>query len=157
MFLILFKSVLFGQKTNLTYTISPQIIPYCGGAAPPSELLEESKKPKPYAQKTLYLYTKGKCIDSLITNDLGAFTVKIKPGVYQLFERWKHFKTGPNGEAASEFNPSCLKAEWSKPDVVIKFKKGKSSIMSNMTSYVLCPWQHPCRLNKEMPPVTRPH
>jgi hypothetical protein len=155
LFTVIFSSQLMGQKAAINFTIM-QTNPYCGGAAPTQEMMDESQKPKPYANKKLYVYKNGRCLDSSTSNDLGVFSVQLNSGVYQLYEPWKHFKTGPYGDAKSEYDPVCLKKEWTKADVSIRVKKGKKSIMSNMTSVGLCQWQYPCRLNKEMPPMIKP-
>lgn len=152
---LLFNTSLFGQKITFTFSIA-QSIPYCGGAAPTQEVMDETQKIKPYANKTFFIYKKGKCVDSTTSNELGVFTVKLAKGSYNLYERWKKVKTGPWGDDIAEYDKLCLEKEWKKVDVKISLSKAKKSIVSNMTSAALCFWQYPCRINKEMPPTSRP-
>jgi hypothetical protein len=156
LFIVLtFNTSLFCQKIAFTFTIA-QSIPYCGGAAPTQEMIDETQKIKPYANKTFFIYQKGKCVDSVTSNESGVFTVKLAKGHYNLYERWKKAKTGPWGDDITEYDKLCLEKEWKKVDITISLNKAKKSIVSNMTSSALCFWQYPCRTNKAMPPTTRP-
>ncbi len=154
-YLLISSITLFSQKITFTFSIA-QSVPYCGGAAPTQEILDETQKIKPYSNKTFFIYQKGKCIDSVTSNEQGVFTVKLAKGNYNLYERWKRAKTGPWGDAISEYDKLCLEKEWKKVDIYISLNKSKKNMVSNMTSAALCFWQYPCRINNAMPPVSRP-
>ncbi len=157
LFVLLLSLKSFGQGSMVSFTIS-QAIPYCGGAAPTAEMVTESEVMRPYANKTLYVCTKkGRCIKQITSNANGVFITSLKSGSYFLFESWKALKKGPFGDTLIDYDLTCLKAEWKKPDVIILLNKSKTAIENKIPSTALCFWQYPCALHKEMPPVTRPH
>lgn len=81
---------------------------YCGGAPPPEKLLEEFRKPLPYAEQSLVLKnrTTGKSY-TLTTKPDGTYELLLPPGMYDVF----HSKR-PGTIEQLGYDPNC--DEWLK-------------------------------------------
>ncbi len=146
-----FLSVVANGQTNAfehKFEITSQ---YCGGATPTEEVvLASNHKLKPFANKTIYMYKKGKCVDSLITDSLGWARKRIKSGKYDLFLAYKHFKKVPFG-SESEFDMECMKKEWMKPNGTLKISWKGTHFIDRGISYKFCPWQYNCLKERHIP------
>lgn len=124
---------------------------YCGGAAPTEEVLASTHKKKPFANKTIYMYKKGKCVDSLVTDSLGWVKRRIKYGKYELFLSYKHFKQTPIG-SENDFDMECMKKEWSRPDGSLTISWKGIHYINNRIGFKYCDWQYPCLKERHIPP-----
>jgi len=124
----------------------------CGGAAQPNEevVLASNHKIKPFAHQTIYLYKKGKCVDSLNTDSLGWARKRIKSGKYDLFLSYKHFKKVPIA-SENEFDMECMKKEWDRPDGMLKISWRGTVFVNNRIGYKFCPWQYNCLKERHIP------
>lgn len=126
---------------------------YCGGARPTDEMLAEIQKPKPYANKKMYLLSeKGKKI-AVKTNSTGSFKVKVAHGNYKLMELWRIKNLSPNGAPLANFDMDCLKPEWEKEVMVIRVTKEKIDIEPKNEITLSCDWAFPCLKDAHMPPM----
>jgi len=124
----------------------------CGAVAQPSEqvVLASNHKVKPFANQTIYLYKKGKCVDSLITDSLGWARKRIKSGKYDLFLSYKHHKKVPiNSE--NEFDMECMKKEWNLADGLLKISWKGTVFVNKRIGYKFCPWQYNCLKERHIP------
>lgn len=125
---------------------------YCGGAAPTPEMEEELKVKKPFAHQTIYVYCKGKCVDSLKTDSAGMVNKKMKSGKYELYLPWKHFKKAPVGELA-EYNLDCMKKEWLIADGILNVSAKGIAFTNKRIGHQVCFWQYNCLIERHLPPV----
>ena len=126
---------------------------YCGGARPTDEMLAEIQKPKPYANKKMYLISeKGKKI-AVKTNSDGNFKAKVTHGNYKLMEFWRIKKLSPNGAALANFDKDCLKPEWEKEVMLIRVTKEKIDFELKNEIALYCDWAFPCLKDAHMPPM----
>jgi hypothetical protein len=61
---------------------------YCGGAAPEDAVVDEMMTPKPYANKSFYIYSVGLGMGDeyqIKTDGNGQFKLKLTPGTYTMF------------------------------------------------------------------------
>lgn len=139
---------------NVTYTQ-----PYCGGAKPTPEIIEESNQSKPYANFKLFFVNKRGRLDSAITDDKGILKISLKNGTYKLMEGWKLKKGTPNGQPLSDYSLECLKTEWGKSLQTISVVKGK--VVATKTNPqplkihldLPCDYAVPCLEVKHIPPM----
>jgi len=131
------------QKKKLTAEIK-YIQPYCGGARPTEEILEDAKKEKKYSGMEVILVSdKNKVIKSK-TDQEGKLNVKAGYGTYKLYEAWRYNKQAPNGEDLKEFDENCLKAEWARSFMTIEFTKAKTVQKSEGPIILFCSPNAPC-------------
>lgn len=124
----------------------------CGSVAQPSEevTLTSNNKVKPFAHQTIYLYKKGKCVDSLITDSLGWAKKRIKSGTYDLFLSYKHHKKVPI-LSEKEFDMECMKKEWARADGMLKISWKGTVFVNHRIGYKFCDWQYNCLKERHIP------
>lgn len=149
--LLILSFSLFAQKKNVTLELN-YYEPYCGGARPTDEILEEAQKPKPYAGRKVILVSKSGKVDTLNTDDKGKVKVKLKKGDYTLMEPWRYYKKSFNGSPLEHFDMDCLRAEWVKTIALISVKGKKTKIKFTNDLYNYCEWSIPCLLETHAPP-----
>jgi hypothetical protein len=125
---------------------------YCGGAVPTEAVLQELKEKKPFADQTIYVYLKSKCVDSLKTDSLGKISKKLKYGKYNLYLPWKHFKKVPTGEL-NEYDEECLKKEWQRADAILEVSAKGGLLSNSKIGHQFCPWQYNCLKHRHIPPT----
>lgn len=122
--------------------------PYCGGARPSPEILQNAELAKPYSSKTVFIVSENGRSFSATTSSLGIIERKMKPGTYYLFEAWRFKKTTPDAAPLTDYELTCLQQEWKKP--VGSFVVGLSKTTKDtgaVATFVIelpCPWQSPC-------------
>ncbi|MEO6304003.1 MAG: hypothetical protein ABIP51_12605 [Bacteroidia bacterium] len=127
--------------------------PYCGGARPTPEMLEDAQRAKPYANKTIIIISgKGK-VDSVKTNNGGEFKTTLKIGNYKLFEAWRYYKKAAQGMVVSDFDIECQKIEWKKEIKEILITKTDIKVTDKNEIIETCPWNLPCILESHKPPA----
>jgi hypothetical protein len=151
----LLLSFISKSQTKLVKLTFEETRTYCGGAAPTQEILESLKQKKPFAYKMLYVYSKGKCIDSLKTDSSGIVNKKMKLGKYDLFLPWKHFKTAPVG-TLSEYNLDCMKKEWLIADGILNVSAKNVEFTNKQIGHEICFYQYNCLLQRHLPPSAPP-
>lgn len=125
---------------------------YCGGAAPTEDVLASTYKKKPFANKTIYMYKKGKCVDSLVTDSLGWVKRRIKYGKYELFLAYKHYKRTPIG-TENDFDMECMKKEWARLDGMLDISWKGIHFINNRIGFKYCDWQYNCLKERHIPPT----
>ncbi len=133
----------FKKVFNMTTTAD-----YCGGAAPPEDLLKELATQKPDANKIFYLIKgsknkKGiKIIQRLVTNKQGVIEVVLPIGNYGLLNETqiKPLKK-PIINASESWDVACLKQNWEIPQ--FKFVVKDTNIF-NFNRHETCPYNKPC-------------
>lgn len=146
----LFTTAAIAQTRSFThhFEINSQ---YCGGAAPTEDVLASTYKKKPFANKIIYMYKKGKCVDSLVTDSMGWVKKRIKYGKYDLFLAYKHFKKVPIG-IESEFDMECMKKEWERPDRMLNISWKGLHFVNHRIGFKYCDWQYNCLKERHIPP-----
>ncbi|MCU0359650.1 MAG: hypothetical protein MUF75_02855 [Bacteroidia bacterium] len=153
LFVFLMLSLLLGaQKKRVTLELL-FTEPYCGGARPSPEILEEAQKQKPFAGRKMILISKTGKVDTLLTDAKGKIVVKLNKGEYTVFEPWRYYKSTFSGAPGNQFDQACLKAEWEKPTLEIKVTRKKASIMFKNELQNYCDWATPCLLEIHAPPM----
>lgn len=122
--------------------------PYCGGARPTPEILQDAELPKPYSAKTVFILSENGKAFPVTTSPQGLIETKVKPGTYYLAEAWRYKKTTPDGTPLSDYETTCLQEEWKKSIGSFTVNQLKSGNDSNSVKMFLlelpCPWQLPC-------------
>lgn len=120
-------------KTLKTYTVSgkvTQTFPYCGGAAPPQELMEKLAKPVVYAGKKFFIRQgktnnrDAKIITSFITGKDGEFSIQLSTGTYSIIleEQVNSIKAQDLTREFIQVDEKCLEEWWSKPYYLLEVK-----------------------------------
>jgi hypothetical protein len=144
-------SVLAGcaqKQIKLSYTF---IQPYCGGARPSPEMLEEARKKRPYANRTLIYISESGKTDSAKTNAKGELKVKLKPGTYKFYEAWRYYKKTPDGAPIEDYFEGCLDNYWSKELTSVSIIKKTVKISHHYELAEICYRLHQCIKNR-IPP-----
>lgn len=124
---------------------------YCGGAHPTEDVLASTYKKKPFANKTIYMYKKGKCVDSLVTDSLGWVKRRIKNGKYELLLAYKYFKRTPIG-TEKDFDMECMVKEWTRPDGLLDVSWRGTRFINHRIGFKYCDWQYNCLKERHIPP-----
>jgi hypothetical protein len=108
-----------------------KIQPFCGGAAPPQNVVDHASMEVPYHNKKFYI-KKGNInnltsavIDSFITDSLGQFRLRLPVGQYCLLQPQQMEKLDSK-KIETRFikaDSLCLQAWWAKPYHVLVVKK----------------------------------
>jgi hypothetical protein len=141
-----FSQVKYKMELEIKYTQ-----PYCGGAKPTPEMVEESKKEKPLTNTKFYVYRDNKCIDTIKTNENGTVIVRLEAGTYFLFETWKQFKRTPDGSPKTDFFADCLKKAWAQPNYKLTVVEGDMKMDYYEVSASRCPNQYACLKVRHLP------
>jgi hypothetical protein len=116
---------------------------YCSDSVNYNQKLYSDLKNKGLGNQKLFLYKTGKCIDTVFTDKKGILCIKLKKGSYQLFMPYKHYKLVPFGNNEN-FDLTCLRKDWAKPDAVIKIKFLSHVFINYGIGFYNCPDKHPC-------------
>lgn len=139
------------KKVGLVFTYRQQ---YCGGARPSEEIQNESERDVPYAnQHIIFVSQKKGRIDSARTDSEGHLKIRLRKGVYHLYELWRFNLYTPENLPIDVFEKECLKSEWMKPFAKFtleKKKKYKLTVIHPIIKY--CAWNVPCLLEQGIPP-----
>jgi hypothetical protein len=125
---------------------------YCGGARPDEKMKAEIEKPVPYTGTIIYISEKGK-VDSAKTNEAGKVTLKLRKGKYLVQEPWRYYLYTPHDLPIESFDRDCIKKEWEKLLMTIRVEKKGVIIHPEFPLHRSCPWNAPCILQSEPPPV----
>ncbi|MBL7917188.1 MAG: hypothetical protein JNM96_02250 [Bacteroidia bacterium] len=136
------------QTVSLTY-----IQPYCGGARPTEEMEKDAATPKPYATKKITLVSESGKIFNLETDEKGNLNLKLKDGIYKMYEPWRFNKGTPDGTEFKRFDNNCLNQEWNKEFSVLEVKGNTAKLKEVYTIYNYCDFNLPCILESQKPPM----
>lgn len=139
------------QKVAISIT---KTFPYCGGANPPQEIIDESQKMRIPFKENFYVI-KGavnlsgrKIIATLTFDSTGKKSIYLTPGTYSIIDDFGFKQLKVNAE---QFDVSCMEQKWKKPIYVFEVKKGENLMVSQNISE-LCPHQLPCSKTKRALP-----
>lgn len=126
-----------------------QTAQYCGGANPGQEMLNELEKPRPLADKVLWVRSGTtnnltKPVLKTKSDPYGNFTLILKAGKYCLIdeEKGKRFVSKGNDDVY-EWDNTCLKKNWSSCDQILEVGKlSTSTVTVNYHKY--CEHRLPC-------------
>ena len=132
---------------------------YCGGAAPPQDLLDELSKPKPIKGYSMYIRKTSNNIKNpilyiILTDSNGHFKIKLPVGSYSIVDDSKKDSQTYNDylnkyrHASESFGPldeKCYSKYFSTPDFVIKVEKSKKITSLAHNYHRSCSWsRNPC-------------
>ena len=154
------KTVVSPDQADLlkTYTVTgivTQTYSYCGGAAPPKQLLDQLATPVAYAGKKFYIRpgktnsAKIKTVKSFTTNSAGEFSFRLSPGTYAIIleEQLHKIKAGDYAKQDRSVDEKCLQQWWVKPYYVLEVK-GRNTNGLNFN------FHHPCFISNDIPCIT---
>ncbi len=144
-----------GKMVTVSGTITATT-PYCGGAAPTDDMLEQYRMPKPVPYKTIYICKAGnkkKIIKKVVSTTNGTFSVQLPVGKYDVFvaEKINAFTT-PVTDGVT-YDVACLQEKYNTPDAsFIVSKKIINKFKIEQQGY--CAWNVPCgKFNGMYPPI----
>ncbi len=108
------------------------------------------KNIKGFANQTIYMYKKGKCVDSLLTDSLGWVHRRIRSGTYDLFLSYKHKRTVPI-KAEKDFDMACMKKEWAQPDGKLTISWRGIHLINRGIGIKKCDWNYNCLKERHIP------
>ena len=151
------KPKLYKVSGTVTATYS-----YCGGARPSEEMLAELKRPKPMAEKKLFIKTgnsnskNNQALKSFITDADGHFTIELEKGLYCIVEENKSagFKI-PVADADHKWDMDCLTKAYEQCDYQLNISsKPTDTITINFS--IPCEWNKPCvQYTGPLPPAAQ--
>jgi hypothetical protein len=113
--------------------------------------VQAARPEAPLTNTKFYVYLADKCVDSIQTDNNGAAILKLAPGIYSLFESWKHFKRTPDNSPLSDFYSDCLAQEWAKPNYKLNIAEGNFNMTYYNVSAARCPNQYACLKVRHLP------
>ncbi len=141
-----------------TYIISgkvTQTTSYCGGAAPPQELLDRLATPIAYPDKKLYIRKgrtnniKSNILKTIITDSAGEFSIRLAAGTYVIIqeEQLQEIKAADYKKEYLQVDEKCLQEWWTKPYYLLEVKKEN---ITNLHFNI----QHDCFMETDVPCIT---
>ena len=137
------KEKLYAVHGAITQTSS-----YCGGAAPPQEMLERLSRPQPYANQVYYIGKIGKkksTFQKITSDTLGAFLLQLPVGKYVVFsaEKMKPFIM-PASNKYTKYDAACLRKQYATPDASFEIKN--KNVAVNWNVHHACFYSLPCTI-----------
>lgn len=142
-------------KTLKTYIVSgkvTQTFAYCGGAAPPKQILDKLAIPVAYVGKKFYIRagktnnTKARIVTSFTTGNDGEYSFRLSPGTYSILleEQVKKIKAADYNSANQQVDEKCLHEWWMKPYFILKIKDTDIKLLNFN-------FHHPCFITTDIP------
>ena len=137
-----------------TVIIITKTTPYCGGANPPEQILEEARKQKiPFGEKFYIIegtqnVINRKIIDTLVFDSSGKCLVMLKSGCYSIITGFNFKKIEVD---VSQYDMNCLQKLWSSPLFSFKVLKNKNEFTYNIAEP--CAHNKPCYKGKMTLPM----
>ncbi len=153
-YLIMVMAVCITSKAQFKKTYSGQYFitkANCAGAAETEGAKLYNETNIAFANQTIYLYKKNKCVDSIVTDKEGKFSKKLNHGKYAMFLPYKHYKTIPFG-STNDFKMECMEKEWLIPDAILKVSWKGTHRINYRIAIQFCEWQYNCLKNIRIPP-----
>ena len=151
------------SKVSASYTTNPantyiirgsvsQVFPYCGGARPTREILEQMATPMPYPGKTFYIKPGAvnnlelSVITSFTTDSNGNFSIHLPPGIYSIVlkEQLTEINAADFETKTVTVNKECLEAWWKKPYYLLEIKQ-HDIVLPNFV------FHHRCYITNDIP------
>lgn len=152
LFILFLNGNLFLQGQGRWFDHTFEISKSDCGRAEPSDVTLWSKRNKSYfAYKTIYIYKKDKCIDSVKTDSTGRVSKKFKSGKYSFYLAYKHFKKLPFG-LPSQFDMICMEKEWKRPDATLQISWRGTHLINRAIGHQFCEWEYNCLKERHIPP-----
>ena len=128
---------------------------YCGGA----QLVNEDRPAVPASGTTLYIRKSGgskTVIDSIKTNDKGAFSISLSAGEYCIVEKWKKYPlVFPVNTDFQKWDTACYRKRYNECDFTLNVKSDTSDVKFILRKH--CPWTTPCvQYSGPFPPAAPP-
>lgn len=114
------------------------------------KVLASQHKKKVFSNQTIYMYKKGKCVDSLVTDSLGWIHRRIRSGKYDLFLSYKHKRTVPI-KTEKDFDMECMKKDWLQPDGMLKVSWKGIVFVNKGIGLKKCDWNYNCLKERHIP------
>jgi hypothetical protein len=132
-----------------------QTSPYCGGAKPPKELLDQLATPVAYPNKKFYIRlgktnnAKASIIKSFTADSAGSFSIRLVPGTYSIIlEEQVHKMKASNYTKKYELaDNKCLQEWWAKPYYLLEVKNKNIEELNFV-------FHHRCYLSSDIPCIT---
>jgi hypothetical protein len=152
--ILIFHSLNCKSQTYLITGTVQQTSSYCGGARPPQEILDNFKKPLPYANKIFYVRIgeinslDNKIITKFTSDSSGNFTIRLPQGIYSILveEQIKPIEAKDYITKLQTVDEKCLQTWWQKPYYLLVVKKKNEPLNFN--------FHHRCYLKNDIPCVT---
>jgi|SRR6185312_10749185 len=150
------------QKFVVSGTIM-QTVSYCGGAAPPQQILDSTNTPKPIPYGKLFVRSgktnaEGKpVIETIKADENGNFSVRLPAGNYCLVEEWKSrpFKLPANNENQT-VDSACFRNLYNTCDYELHVTHKNISGL-RIIFHRGCPYNQPCiSYRGPLPPKNAP-
>ncbi len=151
--LLIFIQIGCAQRKLNLYAVTGTVTAtyaYCGGARPSAEMLAELNRPKPIANKKLFIKSGSvnaknqKVITSFETDANGHYKMKLAIGSYCIVDEGKSgdYKF-PATDSLHKWDSDCLLKEYERCDYQLTVSsKPIDSITINF--FVPCSWDMPC-------------
>jgi hypothetical protein len=142
-------------STGKTFTVTgivTQTFSYCGGAAPPKQILDKLKTPVAYPGKKFYVRSgkvnniEAKIVGSFTTDSIGRFSVSLQSGAYSIIqeEQLNKIRASDYDKQNQEVDEQCLMEWWAKPYYILE-------IRDNNISGLNFNFQHTCFVSADIP------
>lgn len=103
---------------------------YCGGAAPPEQVLKKLATPSPFPAKKFYVRsgkvnsTKAKTVAHFVTDENGMFSLQLPPGTYSIIveEQLEPLDIKKLETPQFKADEKCLQQWWIKPFYLLVVK-----------------------------------
>ncbi|MFM2192566.1 MAG: hypothetical protein RLZZ118_1523 [Bacteroidota bacterium] len=134
------------EKLHEVHVTITQTSSYCGGAAPPQEMLERLSRPQPYANQVYYIGKIGKkksTFQKITSDTLGAFLLQLSAEKYVVFsaEKMKPL-TLPTSNKYTKYDAACIRKQYATPDASFEIKN--KNVEVNWNVHHACFYSLPC-------------
>ncbi len=142
-------------KTHVISGKVTQTFNYCGGAAPPKQILDKLAIPVPYSGKKFYIRAgksnnlRSRIVSSFITGKDGEFSIRLSPGIYSIIqeEQLKKIKASDYNKTNQQIDEKCLYEWWMKPYYILNVKNADIKLLNFN-------FHHPCFITTDIPCVS---
>ena len=146
------------ENESQTFRVSGKVtqsFPYCGGANPPAEVMDNLARPVAYPNKKFYIRAGGinnitaKVVSSFTTDSSGSFSFNIAPGTYSIIleEQLVQPDVKKYEKQNLRLNRKCLDQWFIKPYYIIEVK---DKDISDLNFHFL----HRCFIDSDIPCIS---
>jgi len=133
-----------------------QTYSYCGGAAPPREILEQLAEPKPFPNKKFHVIkgdtntTSHKIILSFTSDTAGNFSFQLEPGTYSILLEEQAFLPDAKKYKTQSINvdEECYKSWWAKPYYLLEVEGSSKTTSVKGLNFN---FHHRCFIENDIP------
>jgi hypothetical protein len=149
-FLVAIKGNAQSRAVEMKFDVKSQDCSGVGIEPIDGKILASQHKKKVFSNQTIYMYKKGKCVDSLVTDSLGWVRRRIRSGTYDLFLSYKHKRTVPI-KTEKDFDMECMKKDWLQPDGTLKVSWRGIVFVNKGIGLKKCDWNYNCLKERHIP------